>query len=281
MTRRERLEARIQKRLEWAESRERRAQAAQARSDSLMGRDPVTGRADWALVTQPGHIPQRAQANRAQERAWGEQAMAREHREKAAGTAAALEGTIFSDDPDALEQLEAKVARLEAQREEARKVGAWWRKAKKPKAGDAAAWEPLAGAVGITAERVFKYRRDCASEEGFLNRGPVPSYVLSNLGGEIRRARARIEEVKRRQNREERAEAAGGFLLERHPTQDYAQVTFDEYPGREVVTALKEAGFHWSSGSWFGSTSKLPEIVLERERNGGAELAPDTQEPTP
>lgn len=76
------------KREEWAQARERRAAGLQARSDSLMGRDrSPDGRADWALVTQPGYIPQRAQANRAQERSWEELRAADEHRNRMIGDA--------------------------------------------------------------------------------------------------------------------------------------------------------------------------------------------------
>jgi len=79
-----RAEAKAERREEWAAARDRRANAAQRTSDVLMGRDrSPDGRADWALVTQPGHIPQRAQANRAQERAWREATKAGEHRAKA------------------------------------------------------------------------------------------------------------------------------------------------------------------------------------------------------
>lgn len=76
------IDRKNERREEWAQARERRAAAAQGTSDRLMRRDPVTGRADWALVTQPGHIPQRAQANKAQERAWSEMQAAAEHRSK-------------------------------------------------------------------------------------------------------------------------------------------------------------------------------------------------------
>lgn len=77
------IDAKNDRREGWAQARERRADRYQHRSDVLMGRDrSPDGRADWALVTQPGHIPQRAQANRAQERAWEEQAAAAEHRKR-------------------------------------------------------------------------------------------------------------------------------------------------------------------------------------------------------
>jgi hypothetical protein len=86
--RQEKIDRKNDRREEWAQARERRAAVAQGRSDSLMGRDrSPDGRADWALVTQPGHIPQRAQANRAQERAWEDQNAAAAHRSRKLGPA--------------------------------------------------------------------------------------------------------------------------------------------------------------------------------------------------
>jgi hypothetical protein len=73
------IDAKNERREGWARARERRGAVAQARSDTLMCRD-ASGRADWALVSEPGYSPQRAQANRAQERAWQEQIAADEHR---------------------------------------------------------------------------------------------------------------------------------------------------------------------------------------------------------
>lgn len=92
----------------WAEARERRANAYQARSDSLMGRTSSSdGRADWALVTQPGYIPQRAQANRAQERAWEEMQAANAHRAKAASVSHVV---VKGDRERAREAIRAEVA---------------------------------------------------------------------------------------------------------------------------------------------------------------------------
>lgn len=83
-----RIDAKNKRREEWAQARERRSSAAQRGSDHLMGRDrSPDGRADWALVTQPGHIPQRAKANRLQEKAWEEAAAAAAHRSKMQGEA--------------------------------------------------------------------------------------------------------------------------------------------------------------------------------------------------
>lgn len=88
--RRDAMDRKATRREAWAEARQRRADRHQHRSDVLMGRDrDPSGRADWALVSQPGYIPQRAQANRAQERAWEEQRAASHH----AGIAASLRAT--------------------------------------------------------------------------------------------------------------------------------------------------------------------------------------------
>ena len=44
---------------------------------------------------------------------------------------------------------------------------------------------------------------------------------------------------------------------------DYARVTFPEKPTREIITALKAAGFSWGGGTWFGKAAALPQIVAD------------------
>lgn len=265
MTRRERLEARIAKREAWALSRkrdaERRFEAARITADGIpLGQPILVGHHSEAR-----HRRDIARINSNMRAGCESAAMATRHESKADGLARALDASIYSDDPDAMEALTAKLARLEAERETARKVGAWWRKAKKPSATEGAAWAGLAAAAGIDARAVLKYRHDCAAEEGFCGRGPVPSYVLSNLGGEITRCRKRIEYVKDLAERKAATDAAGGVLIERD-SGGYCGAQFDDYPGRAVVDSLKAAGFYWSGGRWLGHTEKLPECVLELER---------------
>lgn len=193
--------------------------------------------------------------------------MAETHTSKAGGIEAQLDSSIYSDDPDALEALEARIVSLEAQREEKRKLGAAWRKAKKPKSTDLDGWKRVCEILGWAWGHVSIIRamRDCASEEGFCNRGPVPSYVLSNLGGNISRLRKRVEEVKRLQARAEETEAAGGFRIARSTQGDYCNVQFSEKPERAIIDALKAAKFHWSRGMWSGATSAIPACVLAME----------------
>jgi len=61
----------------WAQKREERAGAVLNSNPSL--------RHDWAFITQPGHIPQRARMNRADERACESLAKAKHMRERAFG----------------------------------------------------------------------------------------------------------------------------------------------------------------------------------------------------
>ena len=55
---------------------------------------------------------------------------------------------------------------------------------------------------------------------------------------------------------------AGGIVIEEIGSLgDYARVTFAEKPEREILDALRAAGFSWGGGSWTGSKAKLPESV--------------------
>lgn len=57
MTRRERMERRLQRRLEWAESRAQKAEALAKQNEPF--------HADVAFNTQPGHIPGAAEGHTA------------------------------------------------------------------------------------------------------------------------------------------------------------------------------------------------------------------------
>jgi hypothetical protein len=43
----------------------------------------------------------------------------------------------------------------------------------------------------------------------------------------------------------------------------YVSVTFAEKPARNVIDALKAAGFHWRQGSWWGKADAIPEEVQD------------------
>lgn len=247
MTRRERMERRAALRREWAERAEaesgRRWRASRAAVDGIPMGQPV-------LV---GHHSERHH-RRALERSDSNMRAAVEagkraqhHEQKARGLEIALDRTIFSDDPNAVEALQAKVAKLEAQRERMKLVNKHYR------AGNA---EALA-AMGLDLERL---RAQVAALGLSWVRAPFESYQLTNLGSEITRAKKRIAEIGEHRKREAEAEAAGGLLVSFHGEGGvYIRLQWAERPPRETLAALKDAGFRWSGGAWIGRTASLPE----------------------
>lgn len=179
MTRRERLERKIEKRKEWAAGRRQKA------SGLLHRNEPYRG--DIAFNTQPGHIPERARAIRRDDKAAEHASVAAHHDGKAAGLQAQLDRTIFGDDEDAVEQLEARIAENEAKRERRKKVNALYRKA------DAAGLAEL----GLDLEQL---RAQVAAVGYSWVKAPYGSGGLSNLGSRIKADRQRIEDIKRRQD---------------------------------------------------------------------------------
>jgi hypothetical protein len=172
MTRRERLEARAERRRDWAGSRTAKADAAHARVHAI---------ADGIPFGQPILVGHHSERHARRDQARMESGMrasvdnsrkAQEHAEKAAGIERQLRTSIFSDDADAVEQLEAKIARLEQKRDAAKTANAAYRK------------EHAAELKTMTA-----YERSQAV--------PVPAYSLTGYGAEIRRCRDRIEQINR------------------------------------------------------------------------------------
>lgn len=244
MTRRERLERKIERRREWAENAQHQADVrigtAQRMAEGIPFGQPI-------LV---GHHSERRDRNyRARiegnfEKGFEAMNRAQHHDSKAAGLEAQLERTIFSDDADAVGQLERKAAGLEAQRDRMKRVNALYRK------GDA---DGLA-ALGLNLEHL---RAQVARVGLSFVKVPYEGYQLTNLGARIRDIRKRIDDIKARTARSAQAEAVGGVLIER--SGEHCRVTFAEKPDRDVLTALKSAGFRWGAGHWSGRTDQLPE----------------------
>jgi len=244
MTRRERLEAKLEKRAEWAEGRDAKAAAAHGRFHVIADNIPLGQPILVGHHSERHHRRDIARMDSAMSQACESTAMAAHHRSKAAGLEAQLEGSIFSDDHDAPEAIAARLAELEAKRTAMKASNAAFRK------GDAV-WSAL---LGITPEQAAARRAQIMAGHSWT-RQPHPTYELSNLGGNIGRLKKRLLEVARRRERTQKAEAAG-ILVE--GTGDYVRVTFAEKPPRDVLEALRAAGFRWGGGSWIGRRDALP-----------------------
>ena len=262
MTRREYLEAKLDKREEWADKAKARSNARFETADKMASVIPL---GQPILVGHHSEKRDRNYRGRIRgnlDKACEEAALAKHHESKASGLESQLERSVFSDDADAIEELEKRIAAREAQADFYKRVNAAWRKTEgADKAAKLAALVKTGVLMQAQAEDRAVFFARCHWEDK-----PFPSYASTNLRGNIRRDKERIEEIRRRQARSEAASAAGGVAIEEVGTSEYdsvtyVRVTFAEKPEREVLDALRAAGFSWGAGSWTGSKAKLPECV--------------------
>lgn len=176
MTYRERRLAKAERLRGWAEKRVDSANAVLAADSEV--------RHDWAFITQPGHIPQRARMIARDDRALASLSKAGAMASRADGIEAAAANAIYSDDPDAIEALEAKVAGLEAERT----AIVAFNKAVRKMGG--VADEALLSTLSPDARK--DYERGMRFSPYAMKGGAFPAYHLSNLSGNIKRARDRI-----------------------------------------------------------------------------------------
>lgn len=150
-------------------------------------------------------------------------------------------GGISSDDPQAVEKLEAKLATLEKRQEMMKAANAAIRM-KDPAKGDAKLAE-----LGYTPEDIAKLRAP-----DFCGRIGYPAYELQNNNANIRRIRGRIAELKKRtESTPEGWEFDGGRVVV-NTAENRLQIIFDGKPNADVRTELKGEGFRWapSQGAW-------------------------------
>lgn len=236
MTYRERREARAEQLRGWAEKRE-------AKSNAML--DHAHAMADVIPFGQPilvGHHSERRDRNY-RDRVWNAMGAAVENARKAdamqtraANIEAQAAHAIYTDDADAVERLEQRIAELEAERDAIKAENAAFRKTHR------------AELATMTA-----YQRNEAM--------PHPAYRVTNLTGNIKRNRDRLQQVRQQQERQAAAEAAEGGVLVEQLGHGYCRVTFTEKPARDVLTALKAAGYRWGQGAWTGQADRLPEEV--------------------
>lgn len=249
MSRRERLERKRDKRREWAESARQRSDASFGAAAEIADQIPC---GQPILVGHHSEKRHRRAVDKIQsgmDRGLEHQRRAEDHAAKADGIDRALEDSIFDDDPDAIEQLEARAAAAEQAADKIVELNRALRR--EVRAGLREGW---ASRVTDDAGERADFLRNAQ-----LTGSPVyPAYATRNLRAAARRDRKRAEELSRQRDRVDQAEAAGGVLIE---GDDWVSVTFHEKPSREVRDSLKGAGFRWRNGAWHGRREDLPEEV--------------------
>ncbi len=264
MTRRERLENKLEKRLEWAEKANARSSAAMENARKITENIPFGQPILVGHHSERGHRRAIERSASHMDKAVAEHRLAEHHNSKAEGLAMYLENTIFDDDPDAIEKIEAKLAGLE---ESQRIMVAANKICRNKKMSEA---EKIAAIVdlGISEESANEllHPKQSWQSVGFA------SYSLSNNNASIRRYRERLESIKRRKQLIERAEEAeSGLVIDYMYNGKYARVTFAEKPERDIINALKAAGYRWNKCCWVGETEKLPQEIKDMT-NGKKEV---------
>lgn len=253
MTTRERLERKIERRKEWAEANQVKAAVEYNRASEIASRIPM---GQPILVGHHSERRARADQNRiwnSTQRSYEASKMAEYHEGKAEGLQRKLDKCIFSDDEDAVEKLEERIAGLERKQAAMVEVNKICRSKKLDQQQKE---EKIREIIPeITAERLNELFHPVFSHQG----QGFPSYALTNNSANINRLKKRLLSVQRRQEDATEAEQNGGVVIAGGET--YIRVVFAEKPERSILRDLKEAGFRWHSGSWSGERAKLPESV--------------------
>jgi hypothetical protein len=184
---------------------------------------------------------------------------AKEMRGKAEGVGS---GGISSDDPAAVQKLQAQINAATHQQNTMREANKVIRRAVKAgvKNSESAGYQKFKDEIGKVYEQAM--RDDTCNaliQPDFCGRIGFPSYRLTNNGANIKRMQGRVDQL-RIQNAQ--AEAAGGEdkrtvyegvcdLVENFE-ENRIQIVFDGKPSAEVRAELKGNGFRWapSQSAW-------------------------------
>ena len=157
----------------------------------------------------------------------------------------ASDRTIYSNDANALQRLKARLAQLESNQEQWKRVNAYWRK-----------HGTMIG-YGLSEEAETRINEEMKTN-GLSQ--PIPGWRLTNNNAEIHRVRDRIAELERLK---EQADAPADEAERRYPEIEGVTVRenseamrielyFDEKPTDEARMLLKGTAFKWapSKGAW-------------------------------
>ncbi|WP_415270829.1 hypothetical protein [Hominibacterium faecale] len=163
-------------------------------------------------------------------------------------------GGISADDPQAIEKLQIKLAGLEKSQETMKAVNAYYRKHK-----------TLDGCPHLLPEQIEKLKADMSSQ-WHLEDKPFASWALSNNNANIRRIKARIENLTRKEKFAFVGWEFDGGKVEINREENRLQVFFEGKPDPDTRAELKSGGFRWapSAGAW------------QRQLTDNAFLAADT-----
>ena len=157
----------------------------------------------------------------------------------------ASDRTIYSNDANALQRLKARLAQLESNQEQWKRVNAYWRK------------HGTMTGYGLSEEAETRINEEMKTN-GLSQ--PIPGWRLTNNNAEIHRVRDRIAELERlKEQADAPADEAGqrypeieGVTVRENSEAMRIELYFDEKPTDEARILLKGAAFKWapSKGAW-------------------------------
>lgn len=188
-----------------------------------------------------------AKTQRKYEQCWAEQEKADYYHAKA--EAAERNTAIYSDDEQAIQKLEKKIAAAEAGHADMVRVNKYYRK-----------HGTLVGCDGIAEESAREMDAELKAEldnrlkyNPKAKTQPFASFQLSNSSARIRNDKQRLEQLKKLAERETvESQAADGIIYKENAEDNRVQLIFDGKPEVEVRQILKSHGFRWSprAGAW-------------------------------
>ena len=149
-------------------------------------------------------------------------------------------GGISADDPAAVEKLQKKLDSLERSQLIMKEVNAYYRK-----------HGTLDGCALLSPDQIERLKSDMAASWRSSPK-PFESYQLTNNNVEIRRVKARIEELSKRAEQTFSGWEFDGGHVEMNREDNRLQVFFDGKPDADTRAELKSNGFRWapSVGAW-------------------------------
>ena len=180
-TYRERRERRAERLRDWAESQERKSQAAFGLSADLVEQIPIGQPILVDHHSERGHRRTIDQSHRAMRRGVDSAKMAQRHLERAKNIEQAAERAIYSDDPDATEALTARITALEAQRTRMKQINAEIKKG--------LGWDKRLSLTEREKRDLEMTARFTPGRFGFQG---YPPYAFSNLSGRLSKERKRL-----------------------------------------------------------------------------------------
>lgn len=150
---------------------------------------------------------------------------------------------IYSDEDDAIEQLEEKAEKYRAYLEHMKKCNAHYRK-----------HGTMKGFEDITDERAEELDKEIKS---FFHQVPYPAYELTSARNKMKAAEERAEELKKlkakaEQSTEDKYPHVDGVKVVENAEAMRIQLIFEGKPSEKVRDILKSRGFRWSPsyGAW-------------------------------